>query len=45
MAAKVRISTLTCKRCGHTWVPRQAVVTLCARCKSTLWNVPKTPKK
>ena len=29
-----RIPTLRCRRCGHTWVPRIAVVQLCARCKS-----------
>lgn len=39
-----RLPTLTCKRCVHTWVPRQAVIKLCPRCKSLLWNKAK-PKK
>jgi hypothetical protein len=46
MAAQIRIPRLECKRCGHRWVPRQAIVKMCARCKSLLWDVPQgTPRK
>ena len=32
---------LKCERCGHTWIPRGTVVTVCAKCKSPYWDVPK----
>lgn len=32
-----------CKRCGHTWIPRQKVVAQCPACKSYNWNT--DPKK
>jgi DNA-directed RNA polymerase subunit RPC12/RpoP len=38
---KVRITTLECLRCGHRWVPKQATIRMCARCKSRLWNKPR----
>lgn len=31
-------SSLTCKRCGHTWTPRQQEITICPKCKSPYWN-------
>jgi predicted Zn-ribbon and HTH transcriptional regulator len=36
----IRIPTLLCQRCTHTWEPRQMHVSICPRCKSKLWNVP-----
>ncbi len=27
-----------CLRCGHDWVPRQAKITICPRCKSHYWD-------
>jgi len=36
---------LECKRCGHKWLPRQANVHICPKCKSPYWNVPKKNKK
>ena len=31
----IRIArTLTCKRCGHRWVPREAQVTICPTCET-----------
>ncbi len=38
---KVRIPRLHCRRCGHRWVPKQPVITMCARCKSRYWNEPR----
>jgi Zn finger protein HypA/HybF involved in hydrogenase expression len=29
---------LTCKRCGHRWVPRQKVIHICPACKSAGWQ-------
>ena len=39
--ARVKVSTLTCKRCGHTWAPRTTEVFTCPKCKSAKWNVTK----
>ena len=36
---------LNCLRCEHEWQPRQEVVTICPKCKSPYWNVPRTMKK
>jgi predicted Zn-ribbon and HTH transcriptional regulator len=36
----LRIPTLFCERCTHTWQPRQIYVSICPRCKSKLWHVP-----
>lgn len=41
MARKIRLPTLKCLRCGHTWVPRRADVLICPRCKSASWDKPK----
>lgn len=32
------ISTSTCKRCGHIWLPRVEKPVTCPKCKSSLWN-------
>lgn len=37
----INLPTLTCLRCGHTWVPRQAKVVVCAKCKSPYWDRPR----
>ena len=34
----VTLPTLTCSRCGHTWVPRKPVVYVCPKCHSPKWN-------
>ena len=34
----IRISTLTCKHCGHTWIPRQNQVSQCPKCHSRNWD-------
>lgn len=41
---RVNVETLTCRRCGHTWVPRKDVVYECPKCKSARWDVPKSQK-
>lgn len=30
---------LTCARCRHKWIPRQADIRACPKCKSVLWDV------
>lgn len=42
---EIHIQTLTCLRCGHKWVPRQADVRICPKCKSPYWNKPKKVKR
>ena len=32
------IKELNCKRCNHTWHPRQPEVTTCPKCKSPYWD-------
>jgi len=35
----IKLTTLTCKRCRHTWIPRKAELPIrCAKCKSPYWN-------
>ncbi len=36
----IRIKKIKCKRksCGHEWVPRQADVRICPKCKSALFD-------
>ena len=36
----IRIPSVPCARCGHTWVPRIADVTVWARCKRPYWDRP-----
>ena len=36
---KVQLQVLTCKRCGHKWVPRKEEVRICPRCKSQYWDL------
>jgi len=30
-----------CLRCGYTWTPQVQHPIVCARCKSSLWDVPR----
>jgi Zn finger protein HypA/HybF involved in hydrogenase expression len=45
--SKIKIPTLKCERCGHTWVPKISDVKICPKCKSARWNQPpeKKPKQ
>ena len=38
--ATIKVANLTCKRCGHTWVPRHEDVRVCPKCKSYYWDKP-----
>lgn len=29
---------ITCKRCGHNWIPRIINIVQCPHCKSARWN-------
>jgi len=40
MVQTLKIQTLHCNRCNHSWVPR-IVPVQCPRCKSYYWNEPK----
>ena len=42
---KLRIPTLTCLRCDHHWIPRQADVRLCPKCKSVRWDQPRLTRQ
>ena len=42
---EIKVLELGCQRCGHHWVPRKAKITFCPKCKSTLWDVPKSQKR
>ena len=35
---RIDIQTVTCKRCGHNWPPRQPMVRVCPKCKSPYWD-------
>jgi|LGVD01.1.fsa_nt_gb Zn finger protein HypA/HybF involved in hydrogenase expression len=35
---KIDMSTITCKRCGHTWVPRKSDVRTCPNCRSVYFD-------
>jgi predicted Zn-ribbon and HTH transcriptional regulator len=40
MNHKVKIDGYLCKRCGHTWLPRNKEYEpeVCPKCKSAYWN-------
>jgi len=37
----VEVKRLVCQRCGHYWIPRKTVVTICPKCKSPYWDRPR----
>jgi uncharacterized OB-fold protein len=37
-------TSLSCKKCGHKWVPRQEDVRQCPKCKTAKWDVPRPSK-
>ncbi len=37
----IKINSLSCKRCGHKWIPRKADIRICPSCKSPYWDRPK----
>lgn len=42
---KVQTPVLTCKRCGHEWIPRSPDVRICPSCKSARWDQSRVPGK
>jgi len=43
--AKVELPRLKCLRCGHEWIPQQEEVTICPKCKTKHWDIPKTDRR
>ena len=41
---QIDIIKLTCKRCGHQWVPRIPDPRACPKCQSYLWDKEKEQK-
>ncbi len=33
-----KLPEVTCRRCGHSWYPRQPEVRICPKCKSPYWD-------
>jgi len=45
MGEQINLPKYTCERCGHSWIPRNnKKPSLCPRCKSYKWNIPKKKK-
>jgi len=45
MIKKIIISSLTCKRCGYSWIPRKVEIPItCPSCRSPYWNKEKRIK-
>jgi len=42
---RLTITKLNCRRCGHRWVPTQAVIRICPRCKSKRWETKRTNRQ
>ena len=40
-----RVTRLTCKQCGHKWIPRTEDPKICPRCMSRDWNRSGRPRK
>lgn len=38
----MKLKTRTCKRCGHTWVPRRPRTIQCPKCRSPYWDKPRS---
>ena len=41
----IKIQKMNCKRCNHTWMPRQEEIRICPKCKSPYWDREKKQKK
>jgi predicted Zn-ribbon and HTH transcriptional regulator len=42
MTNEIKLPTLKCLRCGHSWIPRRPVLPKnCPKCTSRYWNIPK----
>ncbi len=38
---EIKVPVLKCKRCGHSWTPRQRDIRICPKCKSAHWDTPR----
>lgn len=38
---EVEVKEIECLKCGHKWIPRKPVVTVCPKCKVYTWNTPR----
>jgi len=43
--AKVKVTALKCRRCGHRWLPRTSDVALCPKCRSPRWDTTPPPTR
>ena len=40
----VKISKVSCLRCGHEWTPRGEDITICPLCKSKKFDIPRVKR-
>jgi len=47
LVPKIQIWGFRCERCSHEWVARDRTKdpTVCPRCKSAYWNIPRKSKR
>ena len=45
MAKRYTLPTITCKQCGHKWIPRIPAPGVCPKCHSPYWNRPKIRRR
>ena len=41
----ILLQKLSCKRCGHQWIPRQPEIRICPKCKTSWFDVSKKVKR
>lgn len=41
MPKSYKLPTINCKKCGHSWIPRSAIVYRCPGCNNPAYTVPK----
>lgn len=34
----IKLPSITCKRCGHNWVPRKPTIRVCPKCLSPYFD-------
>jgi uncharacterized OB-fold protein len=42
---RIKLPTLRCRRCGHRWIPSQAIIRMCPKCKSEGWETKRTTRQ
>jgi len=38
MVISINIKRINCKRCSHSWIPRNNKIFVCPKCKSPRWD-------